>query len=293
MKGLREVAGRAIESERTRRSFTSLDDLHQRVPELRKDELRKLAAVGALNFIGFDRPEGPTDNSPARKGGDHQREQDSEARSADTAYLSNQCRTFGAQEELSSSMEPRPDGRGYYLSPLRGSANRRDALWQVERVSRDPGPLYEKLEENDSSPLVPMTLNERLNADLRGTGITIGRHPMAHQRAWLNTVNVVRAADLKNMRNGQLVRVAGWVIVRQRPGTAKGFVFLSLEDETGIANIIVTPQLFEQNRLALVNYPFLLIEGALQHLDNVVSVKAKSVEPLQMKIQSPGSHDFH
>jgi error-prone DNA polymerase len=116
---------------------------------------------------------------------------------------------------------------------------------------------------------------------------------MAHQRAWLDTMNVARAVDLKNMNNGQLVRVAGWVIVRQRPGTAKGFVFLSMEDETGIANVIVTPQLFEENRLALVDYPFLLIEGALQHQDNVVSVKAKSVEPLQMKVASPGSHDFH
>jgi error-prone DNA polymerase len=132
-----------------------------------------------------------------------------------------------------------------------------------------------------------------LTADLRGTGLTIGRHPMAHQRAWLDTLKVVRAADLKNLRNGMPVRVAGWVIVRQRPGTAKGFVFLSLEDETGIANVIVTPQLFEQNRLALVDYPFLLIDGVLQHQDNVISVKAKRVEPLQIKLESVGSHDFH
>jgi error-prone DNA polymerase len=171
--------------------------------------------------------------------------------------------------------------------------NRRDALWQVERVSREAGPLYKKLEEDADSPLVPMTLIERLNADLRGTGMTIGRHPMAHQRAWLDSMNVARAADLKSMGHGRLVRVAGWVIVRQRPGTAKGFVFLSLEDETGIANVIVTPQLFEKNRLALVDHPFLLIEGALQHQDNVVSVKAKRVEPLDMKIASAGSHDFH
>ena len=116
---------------------------------------------------------------------------------------------------------------------------------------------------------------------------------MAHQRAWLDTMRVARAGDLKSMRNGQRVKVAGWVIVRQRPGTAKGFVFLSVEDETGIANIIVTPQLFEKYRIELVNYPFLLIDGAVQHLDNVVSVKAKRVEPLQMKIESPGSHDFH
>jgi len=254
VKGLREASGRAIERERNQRLFMSLDDLHQRVPELRKDELRKLAAVGALNFI-------PTDVRQTSVCRDHGKEADAEA--------------------------------GDKLKFVGRETNRRDALWQVERVSREAGPLYEKIEEGGSSPLAPMTLNERLNADLRGTGITIGRHPMAHQRAWLDTVNVVRAADLKNMRNGQLVRVAGWVIVRQRPGTAKGFVFLSLEDETGIANVIVTPQLFEQNRLALVDYPFLLIEGALQHLDNVVSVKAGRVEPLQMKVQNPGSHDFH
>ncbi|MDX6530178.1 MAG: error-prone polymerase [Blastocatellia bacterium] len=257
VKGLREVSGRAIERERNRRPFTSLDDLHQRVPELRKDELRKLAAVGALNFIQADRPI---------------------------------CPKSKVQRPM-SVLPPQALDLGRWT--LDKSANRRDALWQVERVSRDPGPLFEKLEEDGGSPLVPMTLNARLNADLRGTGITIGRHPMAHQRAWLESINVVPAADLKKMRNGQMVRVAGWVIVRQRPGTAKGFVFLSLEDETGIANVIVTPQLFEKNRLALVDYPFLLIGGALQHQDNVISVKAKSVEPLQMKIQSPGSHDFH
>ena len=171
--------------------------------------------------------------------------------------------------------------------------NRRDALWQVERVAKDPGPLYKKLEEGAESPLNPMTLNERLNADLRGTGITIGRHPMAYQRAWLDTMEVIPAVHLKNLRNGNRVKVAGWVIVRQRPGTAKGFVFLSLEDETGISNIIVTPQLFETNRLALVEYPFLLIEGILQHQDNVISVKARRIEPLEMKIESPASHDFH
>ena len=107
------------------------------------------------------------------------------------------------------------------------------------------------------------------------------------------TMNVARAIDLKNMRNGMPVQVAGWVIVRQRPGTAKGFVFLSLEDETGIANVIVTPQLFEKNRLVLVDYPFLLIEGALQHQDNVVSVKARRVEPLRLPMVNHGSHDFH
>ena len=160
-------------------------------------------------------------------------------------------------------------------------------------MSRAPGPLYEPLEETGASPLDPMSLNERLNADLRGTGITIGRHPMAHQREWLNTMKVTPAGELRKMHNGTWVKVAGWVIVRQRPGTAKGFVFLSMEDETGISNIIVTPQLFEKYRLPLVNFPFLLIEGVLQHQDNVISVKARRIEPLEMKVESVGSHDFH
>jgi error-prone DNA polymerase len=277
VKGLREVAGRAIERERKERPFSSLDDLHQRVPELRKDELRKLAAVGALNFIGTCSRSADILSASGRSTLNEPREQKSvraDALNADSTAHQQGC---PAGDPAMSALP----------------ANRRDALWQVERVAREAGPLYEKLEEGSHSPLAPMTLNERLNADLRGTGITIGRHPMAHQRAWLDTVNVIRAVDLKNLRNSQWVRVAGWVIVRQRPGTAKGFVFLSLEDETGIANVIVTPRLFEQNRLALVDYPFLLIGGVLQHQDNVISVKARSVEPLQMKIQSPGSHDFH
>ena len=274
VKGLREEAGRAIERERAQYPFTSLDDLHNRVPELRKDELRKLAAVGALNFIdqgiGF-RASGVESNRDSV---------------FNVRYDEPVDENNADPKSRSDRLPPSP----YTRHP---NVHRRHALWQVERVSRDAGPLYQRLEDNGDSPLVPMTLSERLNADLHGTGMTIGRHPMAHQRAWLDSMNVVPAADLKNMRNGGLVRVAGWVIVRQRPGTAKGFVFLSLEDETGIANVIVTPQLFEKNRLALVDYPFLFIEGALQHQDNVVSVKAKRVEPLHMTIESMGSHDFH
>ena len=256
VKGLRAEAGHAIVRERLRRSFISIDDLHRRVPELRKDELRKLAATGALNFI----------------------------------------QSNGLKSNVQSLMSVFPtktlDVRRWTLDK-KSSSNRRDALWQVERVSRAAGPLYERLEEEGVSPLEPMTLSERLNADLRGTGLTIGRHPMAHQRAWLDTMDVARASELKKMRNAAPVRVAGWVIVRQRPGTAKGFMFLSLEDETGIANVIVTPQLFEKNRLALVDYPFLLIEGALQHQDNVISVRARRVEPLHFTMASAGSHDFH
>src|ERR1044071_6985778 len=138
-----------------------------------------------------------------------------------------------------------------------------------------------------------MSYPERLQADFRGTGLTLGKHPMLLRRAEMNELGVSRAADLHELPTGRFVRVAGNVIVRQRPGTAKGFVFLSIEDETGIANAIVTPDLFDQYRLPLVNEPFLLIEGMLQNVDRVVSVKVTHVQPLTVHNLTPASHDFH
>ena len=114
-----------------------------------------------------------------------------------------------------------------------------------------------------------MTEAERLVADYAGTGLTIGRHPMALRRDELAMRGVLRACDLRTARQGRRVRVAGMVITRQRPGTAKGFVFLTLEDETGIANIIVRPDLFARDRLVIVEEPFLLVDGVLQSQDGV------------------------
>jgi error-prone DNA polymerase len=138
-----------------------------------------------------------------------------------------------------------------------------------------------------------MTDEERLVADFRGTGLTVGPHPMAYRRGHMESLGVRRAIDLEKLPNGRRVRVAGSVIARQRPGTARGFVFLSLEDETGIANAIVTPDLFEKNRLLLVSEKFLLVEGVLQNLDNVISVKADRVLPLAISQAETSSHDFH
>jgi error-prone DNA polymerase len=171
--------------------------------------------------------------------------------------------------------------------------HRRDALWETERASRPTGPLFQELpESNGRSPLARMTDEERMAADFRGTGLTIGHHPLAYRRNELKRIGVLRALDLKRIPDGQPVRVAGCVIVRQRPGTANGFVFLSLEDETGISNIIVTPDIFDHNRVALVNEPFLLIQGVLQNQENVISVRARSVEPLPLP-PATVSHDFH
>ncbi len=173
------------------------------------------------------------------------------------------------------------------------SADRRGALWESSRAIQPAGPLLETLEGDGSAPLARMTDIERLDADFRGTGVTIGRHPMAFRRDEMRARGISTAMELRSMRNGRAVRVAGCVIVRQRPGTANGFVFLSLEDETGIANIIVTPDVFEANRLVLVNAPFLYVEGMLQSVDGVVSVKASVVEPLTAPESISVSHDFH
>jgi len=183
--------------------------------------------------------------------------------------------------------------------------HRRDALWQVERVARRPGPLLESCEEKSEaledisnanaghSPLLQMTAEDRLVADFRSTGMTVGPHPLAYHRRQLKQEGILSAADLHNVRDGVEVRVAGSVIARQRPGTAKGFVFLSLEDETGISNAIITPQIFRQDHLVIVNQQFLLIEGRLQNQDNVISVKAERIRPLFLTRAETTSHDFH
>jgi error-prone DNA polymerase len=108
----------------------------------------------------------------------------------------------------------------------------------------------------------------------------------------MNALGATRAVDLARIPNGRLVRIAGSVIVRQRPGTAKGFVFLSMEDETGIMNAIITPAIFDRYKFEVLGEAFLLIDGVLQNLDGVVSVKAARIQPLHAGAAAE-SHDFH
>jgi DNA polymerase III alpha subunit len=172
--------------------------------------------------------------------------------------------------------------------------HRRDALWQIERSVRRSGPLLDELSQPDSgSPLTPMNPEERLVADFRGTGLTVGPHPMAYHRARMDAIGVRKASDLAALPNGKYLRIGGCVIARQRPGTAKGFVFLSLEDETGVANAIIMPDLFQKNRLLVTSEQFLMVEGILQNQDNVVSVKARRVMSLSITQAETSSHDFH
>ncbi|HXM64550.1 MAG TPA: OB-fold nucleic acid binding domain-containing protein, partial [Terriglobales bacterium] len=180
------------------------------------------------------------------------------------------------------------------LNWLGENVHRRDALWQVEYAGRPTGPLLSEMPEQDEeSPLARMTVDERLAADFHGTGVTVGPHPMAYHRAALSRMGIVCSSDLQNLKDGRKTRIAGCVIARQRPGTAKGFVFLSLEDETGISNAIVTPAVYEQYRRVVTYGKFLLIEGRLQNQEDVVSVKADVVRQLEISEMDVRSHDFH
>jgi error-prone DNA polymerase len=185
VKGVRAEAGVCLLRERERAPFADIDDLARRVPELRKDEMSKLAATGALN---------PLD-----------------------------------------------------------ALHRRDALWKSSRAARDAGPLLAGIPETDpGAPLRQMTLEERLDADYGGTGVNIGLHPMAHRRAEMDALGVTRAADLQNMS-----------------------------------------EMFDEHRLTIVSNRWLMVEGPVQNVDNVIHVRAKPVTPLDYGGVSAASHDFH
>jgi len=184
------------------------------------------------------------------------------------------------------------------LNSIGDVEHRRDALWQVEEAARATGPLLRgagntKEQSRPKAPLRKMNDEERLTADYAGTGITTGQHPMAYHRTSLRADGIRSAAELEHGLNHQPISIAGCVIARQRPGTAKGFVFLSLEDETGIANVIIAPDVFEANRLVVTRSRILRIDGQLQLQEGVVHVKAKQIIPLDISQADVRSHDFY
>jgi error-prone DNA polymerase len=172
--------------------------------------------------------------------------------------------------------------------------HRRDALWQVERAVRKRGPLLEGIEEFDGeSPLSRMSTEERLVSDFHGTGLTTGPHPMAYERDNIRRMGIHSAIEMKNLPDGNEAAVAGCVITRQRPGTAKGLIFMTLEDETGTARVIVKPDFYEKNRLTVLYEKFVQVSGIVQNRDGVVNIIAKRIGPLAVSAAETSSHDFH
>ncbi len=257
------------------RRFASIDELVGRAG-VRRDELVTLADIGALNALGYDRraalwqaeravrpPGALFEPSPFPM--------DDLQAGIDDSQVGIDGSRCGAGSDGECGRDD-PQRRG---SPRRG-----------EFPARSP-------DEASECPLKPMSEAERLVADYAGTRLTIGRHPMALRRDELATRGVLRAADLRSARQGRRVRVAGMVITRQRPGTAKGFVFLTLEDETGVANVIVRPDLFARDRLVIVEEPFLIVDGVLQNQDGVTSIRAEQVQGLPGVEVDFDAHDFY
>jgi error-prone DNA polymerase len=183
--------------------------------------------------------------------------------------------------------------------------SRRAALWQIAAVERNPESVFAHATPRastataDDDPLPPMSPLDETLADYRGTGITTGPQLLAHLRPALDARGVKRAVDLQTAPGGAWVSTAGHVIVRQRPGTAKGFLFLTLEDETGLANAVVTPDMFQKHRALIHSSPLLQVEGPLQKVDGVLHVRARRFVPLDLRNLTaadrshlPPSHDF-
>ncbi len=217
VEGLREAAGKRIAAAAP---FASLADLGHRA-ELHRDELERLAEIGACASLGLAR---------------------------------------------------------------------REALWQAATLQDG---LLGGASNTTPSPLAEMDALETTLADYRGTGLTTGDQLMSHLRPDLKRRGILSAAELPDVPDGSWVRIAGVVIVRQRPGTAKGFLFITLEDETGMSNLIVVPDVFQRNRTLLQSAGILLAEGPLQAQDGVLHVRAHHFQRLDVDHGAlPPSHDF-
>jgi error-prone DNA polymerase len=250
--------------------YRSLDELIERTG-LRRDEVVTLADIGALNSFGYDRRSALWQAERAVRPAGELFDEAGEALRLRSGQAGGAGEAGWAEE-----------------TGWAGEAGQDSLAMNSESLASSLRPPT-----SEDCPLRPMTESERLVADYAGTGLTVGRHPMALRRDELAMRGVLRAIDLRTERNGRRVRVAGMVITRQRPGTAKGFVFLTLEDETGIANIIVRPDLFARDRLVVVEERFLLVDGVLQHQDGVVSVRAEAVQGMTNAAIDFDSHDFY
>lgn len=223
--------------------------------------------------------------------------------SADSLRHARSTKTFESVSELVERTRlTKPELRTLAaVGALNGiAAHRRAALWEVEVQPRSgelqlrerSGREWNEDDVGIASPLRRMDANERIAADYGGLGLTTGDHPMALARQ--NLPNSWTAEELKRAASGIRVRVAGLVICRQRPGTAKGICFVSLEDETGIANLIVPPWLFESERLTITTEPFLTAEGVVQERHGTVHIRVDRVGWMDVgSLPGGDSHDFH
>jgi error-prone DNA polymerase len=276
------ATGRSAKAAAERSRYKSLDELIARTG-LRRDEVVTLADLGALNAFGYDRRSALWQAERAIRPSGELFPPSLDDANADASYgEAGWAGQAGRAGWAGDAASPEPLAPAETPSPPPSLAHDRRSFGEAGSAAPNP-----------DCPLKPMTEMERLVADYAGMGLSAGRHPMALKRDELAMRGILRARDLTSARQGRRVRVAGMVITRQRPGTAKGFVFLTLEDETGIANIIVRPDLFARDRLVIVEEPFLIVDGVLQNQDGVTSVRAEQVQGMKGVDVDFDAHDFY
>ncbi|HPC11454.1 MAG TPA: error-prone DNA polymerase, partial [candidate division Zixibacteria bacterium] len=167
--------------------------------------------------------------------------------------------------------------------------HRRQALWIVLGLSRRAGELDLAVEETGHTTLRPMHIGEQIVADFKGMDLSTGPHPMALIRDQLAACKILAAADLRHRRDKSRVAVAGVVVIRQRPVTAKGFLFLTMEDETGFINVVVMPSMLARHRRTIVHHQALIVQGILERQDGVINVIGRQFAPLEA---APGDVTF-
>ncbi|MDB6025807.1 MAG: dnaE2 [Verrucomicrobiales bacterium] len=272
VRGVNEQNVREMLTERTRTPFASMEDFKWRT-SFSKEALRTLAEIGALNVLAKHRRDAMWE--------------------VEKEMLNDDL--FSLVELKRGNARPHPRGERDLMAAF-------SQYVTSSNSGRIPFPLPagegqgegENGNQQEDCPLSPMTPSERLHADYAGMELTTGPHPMALLREQCDALKVWPASDLPQAKTGDTIRVAGNVICRQRPGTAKGFVFISLEDETGISNAIVAPKLFEELRLLITQESFLLIEGKLQNSENVIHIRAEKIERLTHgDLAGSASYDFH
>lgn len=172
--------------------------------------------------------------------------------------------------------------------------DRRFNLWTAEKEIQPVGPLFKNtMQKREKNPLPLMSEIEDLQADFQVTGMTLSRHPMALIRETMNRKGILSAEAVKTVKPKSVVMVAGAVICRQRPGTAKGVLFISMEDETGISNFIVLPDMFDKYRKTIIESPYLLIKGQIENNGDSTLIKGLYFEKLSFMTLYAQSHDFH
>jgi error-prone DNA polymerase len=280
VQGLQADHGAEIVAQRQLRPFASIEDFKRRVP-LNKDELRTLAEIGALNCFA-----------------EHRRDamwRVEKEQYSDDLFEETETGRASVSNSTSDIFGTNPADSESAVSSVKSVVQ-----FPSEPETRNPKPETPAFDSTSDirhstfgqAPLLPMNILERMAADYNGTSLTTGPHPMALARPGLP--DIWRACDLHQAQHGSTIRIGGNVICRQRPGTAKGFVFISLEDETGVSNAIISPQMFDEQRLLVTQESFLMIEGRVQNVDNVVLIRAEHIEPLPTRrLVGTASHDFH